>query len=251
MHFIYMLNIAVFVSLSFLLASCGVDSDRASDHSNSEELSKLKKEFYVFENDILSKMKDLGSKIDTLGGKVDEVDNDRFLDTLDTVKRSDFLKFETETTEDILEIKQRIINPSTVFNLKEKQGFSRINSDGFVFCVSVDDVQPYLEGFKVSFKIGNPMFATFHNPKVHIKWGKGFFKYYKEQKSEGSKVSDIFDSWKGSLKEKEISTLKELKPGVWNKVEFVLTPSTLEEIEYVEFSMEADTISFYRDTSTS
>lgn len=251
MFFWPILNLALCTSLVVFMTSCSAESDKVNDYSSSEEFSKLNKELQVLEEDFLSKIKELGSKIEAMNGKIEEIEENRFLDCLDLVEQEDFLRFKNKTTDDLTGIKGLIVSSSTIFNLKEKQGFSKINSDGLIFCVSVENVQAYLDGFKVSFKIGNPLFVTFQNPKIHIKWGKDPFKYYGEQKSEGKSISGIFDSWKKSLQEKEITILKDLKPGVWNSFEIVLTSSKLDEIEHVEFSMEVDTLSFYRDTSAS
>lgn len=121
MLFRYILIAALCVSLAIFLTSCGSESNKVSDRSNTEESSNLKNELQVLEGDILSKIKELGSKLETIESKIEKIEDIRFLDSLESVKREDFLNFKKETTDDILEIKQLIINSIAVFNLKENK----------------------------------------------------------------------------------------------------------------------------------
>jgi outer membrane murein-binding lipoprotein Lpp len=50
----------------------------------------------------------------------------------------------------------------TVFLDATAKGFERIDTDTGSFFISVEDVQPYLDGYKLRLKIGNPSSATFN-----------------------------------------------------------------------------------------
>jgi hypothetical protein len=39
--------------------------------------------------------------------------------------------------------------------------------------VSIENAQPYLDGLRVTFKIGNPQFATYDGFDMEISWSKG------------------------------------------------------------------------------
>ena len=228
------------------LTSCNLESNKGDNlqgESSSKNELMISHENLLFEiGKLTAKINDIEKKNGVLENKIDEIEFDRIISELDFLKENEFLKFKEE-------INQRIIKSKAIFNLKKKQGFYLINSSGYTFCVSVENVQPYLDGFKVIFTIGNPSIADFSNPKIHITWNKDYWEYYQEQKSTNKKFSEVMDLWEKSQKQTEITILKDLRSGVWNRVEVLLTPATLDELEYVELSMETNTINLYKDTS--
>lgn len=243
----YIFKLAIYSSLCVFATSCNTESDRSPLANN--DLAKLKNELVLLEENLLSKMGKLGEKIQAVNMKVDEFEDDRFKDSLNKMSLSDFLEFERETKDGFMKLQEEIVSSKVVFNLKEQEGFSKINSGGLIFCVSIAEVQPYLEGFKVIFELGNPFSSSFVNPKITIKWGLGPLKYYQENKSEENSILDLLDSWEKSLYQKKTTILKELKPGIWNRFEVIVSPAKLHEIEYVEFSFDISTVSFQREAN--
>lgn len=234
-------------SLAIFFTSCNFESN-SDIRSNLEEQSNLRNELKNLQIDILSKITELNSKINLIEDKIHEIEIDIIVN--DFVKTDVFFEFTHQIRDEILEIQLALIDQKAVFNLKEKEGFSKINSGGHIFFISVENVQPYLEGFKVLFKIGNPQYVTYSDPKIKIKWNKDLLKYFKEKKSSDANYFDVFSAWEKSSKSKEISALKDLEPGVWNRFEILITPATLDEIEHVEFSMEVNKAAFYNDRRT-
>ena len=107
------------------------------------------------------------------------------------------------------------------FNAKEHQGFSIIKTAYGSFFVSVKEVQPYLDGFKIIFSIGNPSFATYLNPKITIRWFPEGVKAFKS-------------------KESSFDIIGQLNPGCWSEVEVFLPDFQSKFLE--EFVMQIDTV---------
>jgi hypothetical protein len=110
-------------------------------------------------------------------------------------------------------------------------------------------VQPYADGQKLTFRIGNPSFVTFSGFKVKAKRGAKAPQYKQDAQQPAAFTAwqASYSEWQRSLHEKEIDSAIELKPGIWNTVEIVLSPATVEELGYIEVSMLTDKVFLYRD----
>src|SRR6266542_825054 len=99
-----------------------------------------------------------------------------------------------------------------------------IDTNTGMFLIACDNVQPYADGQKLTFRIGNPNFATFSGFKLKAKWGAKAPRYPQDAQIRNANTWQIdFAAWEKSLHEKEIESAIELKPGVWNTVEVVLS----------------------------
>ena len=149
-------------------------------------------------------------------------------------KRIDSLNSEIK----LLEFEQFLLKRSfnafknVVLNLSAK-GYQRVNTDNGYFLLIVEDVMPYLDGYKLILAIGNPSSATYKGFKLKVKWGRKF----------DVNMVGKFEEWKKSLQEKEESFTEQLRPASWNEIELIITPATPEQLKYVELSMETDVIS--------
>ncbi|GAW91191.1 DUF3251 domain-containing protein [Calderihabitans maritimus] len=117
-------------------------------------------------------------------------------------------------------------------------GYVRLDSETGTFLVSVLDVVPYLDGFKVFLSIGNPSYATYNGFTLKGYWAKTLFSSF-EKMDEGLTA---FDSKPNSFEKKFVD---ELKPGSWNKVTLVVTPAKAEEFKYLILTIETDSISLF------
>jgi hypothetical protein len=90
--------------------------------------------------------------------------------------------------------------------------YRRIDTSAGTFLVSVENVTPYLDGFRVECRIGNPAYATFNGFTLKASWGPHF------------KEGDDFAKWQASSHAKDITLLDRLLPGTWNKVTLVCSP---------------------------
>lgn len=112
-------------------------------------------------------------------------------------------------------------------------GYQKIDTDVGYFLISLDDVTPYLDGKKVKLRIGNPSTATFKGFDLEFKWGQKY----------DSKKKQPYDEWKKALNRKTVSFTKSLNPGTWNRTEAVLAPASIEQLQYIEMSMNVNTLS--------
>jgi outer membrane murein-binding lipoprotein Lpp len=122
---------------------------------------------------------------------------------------------------------------TATFDPGEPRHYSRIDTTGGTFLVMLEDVTPYVDGFRVTFKFGNPSSATFNGFKIKAKWGSRF-----DFKAKGANWA----TWHASLREKEISVTDNLYAGSWNSVSFVVSPAKREEFGYLQLSTETDRV---------
>src|SRR5437660_7322103 len=115
------------------------------------------------------------------------------------------------------------------------------------FLISCDNVQPYAQGQKLTFRIGNPNLVTFSGFKLHAKWGRRAPTYPadNQQPNAVGTWQTATARWRQSLHDKDIESTIELKPGIWNTVQFVVSPATPEELDYLALSMTTDRVSLY------
>lgn len=87
-----------------------------------------------------------------------------------------------------------------------------------VFFVSTESVKPYLDGYKINLLIGNLTGAVFH---------------------ESSIICSTYDSTNssGTSQTKTFEITGDLIPGTWNRITFVLTPATMDEVRNATVSL--------------
>jgi hypothetical protein len=111
------------------------------------------------------------------------------------------------------------------------KGFQRLDTSLGSFLVSVNDVKPYSNGYKLVLNVGNPYSASFKGITIKAKWGPAF----------DSKVSEsdekYYENWQKSFREKEETMTDELKPGTWNVLTLILSPAKAEDLGLIELSM--------------
>lgn len=93
--------------------------------------------------------------------------------------------------------------------------------------ISVDNIFPYADGYKVRLMVGNPNMVTFDGAKLKIQWAE---KPRWEDKS--------FDSakWNASIQQKDVDVVNNLLPGTWNPIEVVISPATAAQTGYLAVS---------------
>jgi hypothetical protein len=119
------------------------------------------------------------------------------------------------------------------------KGYQRLDTSSEFFLISLDNIKPYANGYKFFIRIGNISIAKYKGFKFKLKYGRQF--------DSKEMVEDIsaFDKWEKSLREKEISFTNELDPGVWNRVELIISPAKSDELGYVVLSMETNILSLF------
>jgi Protein of unknown function (DUF3251) len=134
------------------------------------------------------------------------------------------------------------VDPST-------PGYQCIDSNTGKFLISCDNAQSFLDGQKLTFRIGNPTFVTYSGFKLKAKWGPKapVFNPDNREPNQFDNWQVAYKAWQQSLHEKEIDSAADLKPGIWNTVEVILAPAKPDELGHIEISMTTDKISLYRD----
>lgn len=121
------------------------------------------------------------------------------------------------------------------FDPAANEGFSRLDTSLGTFAVSLEDVQPFADGVRVRFLVGNLTAATVTAATLKVKWGTRLT------------PSVPYKRWKESLQEREVKVADPLKPGIWNNVSVTLPGTKAENLGYVELSMDTGQISLQPD----
>jgi cell division protein FtsB len=145
----------------------------------------------------------------------------------------DTLKAGLELDEAVIKFKQNKLD-SISLDLTQK-AYQRLDADNGFFLVSVSDAVPYLNGYKILLKIGNPSYATYKDYKLKLRWSKPY--------EWGKYTQASYDEWNKAIHEKEISFPGSLDAGAWNDVDVVLAPVTADELGYLTLSIDATTVS--------
>ncbi len=121
------------------------------------------------------------------------------------------------------------------------KGYKRIDTSSGIFLISLEEVKPYLDGYKVILDLGNTSSVIYSGFTLKAKWGRR----YDYSVTQPDQLE--YDKWIKSLQKKEVSFTNELKPASWNKVELILSPVKPEEFDYLEISMETDIVKLFEN----
>jgi len=133
-----------------------------------------------------------------------------------------------------------ITNSTAVFDPTAK-GFERIYTENGIFIIALGNIVEYANGYKVLFLIGNPNAAKYSNTDVTIFYGKA------------RAADEDYSDWKNSLKTLKTNINKVLLSGVWNNVDFILSPANKDDLSYISISINPHSIqltSDYRNESS-
>ena len=147
-------------------------------------------------------------------------------------------------------LKSAVLDPSA-------KGYSFINTDKGIFLFSVDNVTPYLDGHKVTLRIGNPMYATFTGFKLRVLYGRrpplmptaDIAKSSAENQAANQKWWQDRQDWAKAVRTTDVSFTDTLEPGSWNMVDFTLADTKPEDVAYLEVAIFTDTISLRKPLS--
>lgn len=116
-------------------------------------------------------------------------------------KKVDELSFHSSPT-------YRIVSPASIGS-----GYMTMKSitGGNEFFLAVSEITKYADGYKVIFQIGNPNSVIYTGVDLTVMWGK-------------------FEESSESVKEKKIRITKDILPGIWNQVSFIISPANEDEI---------------------
>lgn len=139
-------------------------------------------------------------------------------------------------------------NKYAYFNCKDlKKGFTVINADSGILYVSIKEVKPYLDGYKITLAIGNPNLVTYINPEINLSWNIPPHKQWEKQyafikNKENTKENLPFPLWKDTLQQKSYCANKRFLPGIWNEIELDIANVTIDQLEYCTLSITTGTV---------
>ncbi|MEX3856408.1 hypothetical protein AB3X94_20480 [Paraburkholderia sp. BR10923] len=103
--------------------------------------------------------------------------------------------------------------------------------------VSVDNITPYGDGYKLRLMVGNPNMVTYDGAKLKVQWA---------EKPRWGDASFDSTKWNASIQSKEIDVVNELLPGALNPVEVVISPATAAQTDYLTLTATLDKLSLRR-----
>jgi hypothetical protein len=115
------------------------------------------------------------------------------------------------------------------------KGYCRVEGGNGFFLVSCLDVRPYLDGFKLNLRIGNPLNAEYHGFKLTARWGPRYAGHYSDLEG--------YRKWSEGMRKREMSFSEALLPGRWNVVEFIIPQTQAGDLACLQLSMETNTVS--------
>lgn len=148
------------------------------------------------------------------------------------------------TTQKILDLQKQLTNlnfriwqlenneKSISFDPSAANGFLRLRTNNGEFLISLKNVEPYLDGVRLTINIGNLYSASFNGFKIHAEWGPRL-----------AKEDTDWPAWINSLKKNDFTFTNTLRAGAWNNITFVLAPAKTDTFGYINLSMETDVIS--------
>jgi len=143
---------------------------------------------------------------------------------------------------DLLKVQARESRYDSVSLDPTEKGYGRIDTSSGFFLIAVHSVEPYLDGYKLHLRIGNPTAARYNGFKLTVSWQKP----YPEQRQGESddELSKRQEQWlQEQPHQKEFSFTETLQPSSWNSVSLIVSPATAEEIKELTItSMETDQV---------
>jgi hypothetical protein len=97
--------------------------------------------------------------------------------------------------------------------------------------VSIEKIEPHLDGYKVALSVGNPSSVIFDGSQIEVEWGLPW----------GAK-GRTSDEIRASRKTKKFSFPREFPPNTYTHIEVALTPATAEEVKTLQVGVNWNTI---------
>lgn len=153
----------------------------------------------------------------------------------------------TDTTNEIQALKQRIYilelakdsYKTAAFDPTGDKSYQRVDSNIGYFLVLVDNVEPYLDGQKISLLIGNPNNVTYSGAMLKVGWSARMPDFGLPPKQ----FNDAMNVYTASKKETQINLTDILRPGNWNKVSFTIAPAKSTEFGNLEIGITTNQVS--------
>ena len=143
---------------------------------------------------------------------------------------------------DAVEANQRKQGLETaLFDPTTKGGYSRLDTEAGTFLVSIANVQPYLDGVKLTLDIGNVQSISYRGYVVTAEYG-----IHQPSEPASNTWQAEYDAYKQSLKTISETHADTLLPGKWNTATIILPNVKPTEFGYVSISLKMDVVELGR-----
>ncbi len=113
--------------------------------------------------------------------------------------------------------------------------YSRVDSEQASFLAVLENVEPYLAGFRLTVKIGNLSAADFPGFSLHGTWGPKF-----------DKTKGTTEQWVTAQRTNDFSFTNTLRSGAWNRIEIILPNTDSAHFDYITLGITTNTVELNR-----
>ena len=157
----------------------------------------------------------LESEVQQLATKVKELETD-----LANLQRQQF--------DMLLEMPQT----TATFDPQEEKKYISLKAPAGTILAVLEKVEPYLDGYTVSIRLGNPSTASYSGMKGQVQWGR---------KRDFSKSAEF-----NKMAEKKIDLPDSIPSGRWTFVKFNIAPAAPDQVRRIVFEPSFDSLSLAR-----
>ena len=121
-----------------------------------------------------------------------------------------------------------------------QKSYQKVECNNGPLMVSVDSMESYLDGYKLSLQIGNPSYMTYSGFMVTTFWGPDWQTFA----GTNNFSQELSAKWQSLQHSNTVSMTDSLLPGKWNWVKLIVAPAKPDEIRNLEVSFQSSVISF-------
>ena len=106
--------------------------------------------------------------------------------------------------------------------------FAKIETNAGDLLIAVENMSKIHNGYRLTFRIGNPSSATFSNIKLRLLWGRRW---------DPKNVKPTYEEWRKSLVGAEFTFGGSLAPHAWTQMSVDATPANIRQFDHLECEM--------------
>ena len=136
---------------------------------------------------------------------------------------------------DLWRLQARVSRHDSVSLDPTEKGYGRIDTTSGFFLVILNSAEPYIDGYRLQLRIGNPMAARYDGFKLTLSWQNPAPEQKPGESDEQFQKRE--EEWlKEQPHEKEVSFTETLYPSSWNNVSVVISPASAEQLKTLGIS---------------
>jgi hypothetical protein len=121
-----------------------------------------------------------------------------------------------------------------------QKSYQRVECNNGPLMVSVDSMESYLDGYRLTLQIGNPSYMTYSGFEATTYWGPS----WQDIAGTNNFSEAISAKWQSLQRSNTVTLTDSLMPGKWNWVKIIVAPAKPDEIRNLEMSFKSSTVSF-------